>query len=542
MVMLCDILQALNITDADTAEAKISGITADSREVKEGWIFFAIPGHKTDGSQYIQDALTKGAIAVIKQKPETRSQKPEGLIFEVPSVRLALSKTASLFYPQQPKFIAAVTGTDGKTSTINFLNQLLHLAGLNSASIGTLGVSAQIKSADKGGITLHDATTPDPVSLHRTLRELAKNGITHVAMEASSHGLHQHRLDCVILSAAGFTTFSQDHLDYHHTMQEYLDSKLRLFSEVLPPGKTAVVNADDAACEAVLNVCRMRGHQVYTYGRNGREIRIMNINYASSGLVAEVAVAFPGMRAREEKIYLPLAGDFQLWNALCAFGLGIAAGLNIDLLLELLPRLQAVRGRLEKVGDYNRLHSKLAAVSKMREASIAKTQVYTEVHADLRSIATSEFASAVEFGEKSNSGTVYVDYAHTPAALGRAIESLRRHTNGKLHVLFGCGGDRDPSKRPLMGAIAAEKADTVIVTDDNPRSENPADIRAQIIATCPNATEISDRREAIAHALRAMGHGDILLIAGKGHETYQIIGSTRHHFDDSEEVRKLLAL
>lgn len=476
-MLLTDFLSAIGIEAEGTpAAAEVKDITCDSRRVSSGSVFFAISGAKEDGAKYVDDAIKKGAVAVISGE-----SKGESRAFIVKNVRLALSKAAKTFYPEQPEDVAAVTGTDGKTSTVNFVRQLVGLMNMKCVSIGTLGVvgdGGKVLSGYEG----MDGTTPDPVSLHKALQDLKKKGCLYAAIEASSHGLHQYRLDSVMLKAAGFTVFSQDHLDYHNTMDEYFHAKMRLFAEVLPEGKTAVINADDAKSSEIEAVSKGRKHNVISYGLNGREIKVISAKATSEGTALQLEVA-----GKKVETMLNLAGDFQVGNSLCAAGLAAGLGFPLEELLEKLSELKPVRGRLEQVAS-----------------------------------------------------GIYVDYAHTPNALMKVISALKNHSPKRIGVVFGCGGDRDKAKRPLMGKAASELADFVVVTDDNPRTENAAEIRKQVMAGCSGAVEIGDRHKAIEEAVNMMRSGDILLIAGKGHEDYQIIGTTKFPFDDAAIVREIL--
>ena len=395
---------------------------------------------------------------------------------------------AARFFKRQPATVACVTGTNGKTSVVAFLRQIW-ANDRPAASAGTLGVEIGGFASGAAPDLEHaiNLTTPDPVDLHASLAELAGHGIDHLAMEASSHGLQQFRLDGVRVSAAAFTNLTRDHLDYHGGMDGYLAAKLRLFADIVVDGGAAVVNADALYCDAFEQAARARGLSVFTVGAAGTDIVLRGLDADGAGQVLDLEVL--GSR---RAVRLPLPGIFQAANALCALGLAVATGGDPVAATDALERLNGVAGRLEHVG---------------RHASGAD---------------------------------VYVDYAHTPDALRSALEAMRPHARGRLHVVFGCGGDRDPGKRPEMGAAAAAAADRVIVTDDNPRTEGPARIRLEAMAGCPDATEIGERAEAIAAAIDGLGGGDILVIAGKGHETGQIIGTETRPFDDAEVARRLL--
>jgi UDP-N-acetylmuramoyl-L-alanyl-D-glutamate--2,6-diaminopimelate ligase len=463
------------------AGLEISGVTADSRRVTPGCLFAALPGKRTDGRTFIEEAVSRGAVAVLAP---VGTQWPAGVpprpLLEDPEPRRRLAYLAAGMAGRQPKVIAAVTGTNGKTSTVEFLRQIW-AAGRPAASLGTLGLVAPGFDAGPG------LTTPDPISLAETLARLARAGIQHVALEASSHGLDQYRLDGVRLAAAAFTNLTRDHLDYHGTEDAYRAAKLRLFEELLPEGAPVLASSElDAASLAALTaIARRRRLGFQTVGAAGTVIRLLAATPCPDGQVLTVEAA--GVR---REIALPLPGRFQADNALLAAAL--AGSLGERDALDRLAGLRGVRGRLE-------LAERLP-----------------------------------------NGAAVYVDYAHTPDALERLLVALRPHTAGRLHVVFGAGGDRDRGKRPLMGAAAARLADVAIVTDDNPRTEEPAAIRAAIMAACPGGTEVGGRERAIAAALNGLGPGDVLAVAGKGHEQGQTIGDMLIPFDDVSVIRRLV--
>jgi UDP-N-acetylmuramoyl-L-alanyl-D-glutamate--2,6-diaminopimelate ligase len=469
----------------NTAAARIAGLTADSRAVRPGFLFAALPGARTDGARFLAEAVAAGAAAVLAPPglawPEGVPRVP---VVESAEPRALLARLAAAFHGAQPEVVVAVTGTNGKTSTVDFLRQLLAGAGHRAASLGTLGLVAE--GFPQGG----SLTTPDPVALHATLAALARAGVTHLAMEASSHGLDQHRLDGVRLAAAGFTNLTRDHLDYHGSMAAYRAAKLRLFEALLPAGAPAVFHADMEAetLAALRAIAARRGLRAIEVGEAGREIRLLGQTPLPRG--QRLLLEMEGARAEVE---LALPGRFQADNVLVAMGLAHGLGLPRERLLALLPGLLGVRGRME-----------LAATL-------------------------------------PNGAAVYVDYAHTPDALSRLLAALRPHVapGARLHVLFGAGGERDPGKRPLMGAAAAAAADMVWITDDNPRGEDPAAIRAAILAAAPGARDAGPREAAIAAALAALGPGDVLAVAGKGHESGQTIAGVTHPFDDVEVVRRL---
>ena len=453
----------------------IAGLSADSRAVAPGFLFVAVPGTKADGLAFVAQAVSAGAVAVMAERAPPAL--PPGVAFvQVGNVRRALALAAAKFHPRQPATIAAVTGTSGKTSVAAFTRQIWAALGHKAASIGTIGV------VSPQGEIYGSLTTPDPVALHRTLDGLARADVTHLAIEASSHGLDQHRLDGVRVGVASFTNLSRDHLDYHATPQAYLAAKLLLFERVVRPGGAAVVMADSPEAAIVTETARRRGLAVMTVGRRGEGIRL--VEDTIDGFAQTLRLAHAGKTYR---VRLPLVGGFQVENALVAAGQAIATGGDAAAVFHALESLTGAKGRLELVG-------------------------------------------------RRNGAPIFVDYAHKPDALAKAIEALRPYVGGRLVVVFGAGGDRDHGKRPLMGAIAAEKADRVIVTDDNPRSEDPALIRAAILAAAPGALEIGDRREAIRRAIAEMKPGDVLLIAGKGHESGQIVGNRVLAFTDHEAV------
>jgi len=462
----------------------IVGITADSRRVAPGYVFAALPGTRADGRQFIAEAVARGAAAVLAPPgtvwPDGVPRRP---LIEDPAPRHRLALLAASLAGPQPRTVVAVTGTNGKTSTVEFLRQIWTLGGHAAASLGTLGLIAP-------GFPQGDGlTTPDPVSLAETLAALARAGIAHAAMEASSHGLDQSRLDGVSLAAAGFTNLTRDHLDYHGSEAAYRDAKLRLFADLLPPGAPAIAHAemDAATLAALADIAARRGLDFATVGEAGTRLRLLRATPRPTGQALEVLA--DGVR---HAIELPLPGRFQADNALMAAALAISLG-QTDA-LDRLAHLTGVRGRME-----------LAA-------------------------------------RLPNGAAAYVDYAHTPDALERLLTALRPHTAGRLIVVFGAGGDRDRGKRPLMGEAASRLADVAIVTDDNPRTEDPAAIRAAVAAACPGAVVIGGRAEAIAAGLSALRPSDVLAVAGKGHEQGQTIGTTTIPFDDVATVRRLAGL
>jgi UDP-N-acetylmuramoyl-L-alanyl-D-glutamate--2,6-diaminopimelate ligase len=477
---LKDLLTCDAIYDERFASLEITGVSADSRVVRRGDLFVAISGTKEDGLRFLPHALKSGAAAVLAQRPPAEPVPQEVAFVQVSNARRALAAAAARYYPRQPQVIAAVTGTSGKTSVVAFTRQIW--AGLNraAASIGTVGLVAP------GRASYGSLTTPDPVALHRSLDALAREGITHLAIEASSHGLDQHRLDGLRVTVGAFTNLSHDHLDYHPTLEAYLAAKLRLFNELIEPGGAAVVVADGQHAESVIAVAKQRRLRLLTVGSGGDTIQLRTS--AVEGFAQMLRIAYAG---REFKVRLPLPGSFQVQNALVAAGLAIATGSEPAEVFATLSHLKGAKGRLELVGEYN-------------------------------------------------GAPIFVDYAHKPDALAKALDALRPYAANHLIVVFGCGGDRDRGKRPLMGAIAARMADRVVVTDDNPRSENPTAIRAAILRAAPGAVEIGDRRAAIGASIASLQRGDVLLIAGKGHETGQIVGEQILPFSDHDVVAAAL--
>lgn len=460
------------------ADPVITGVTADSRKVREGFLFAALPGSRADGRSFIPKALELGAAAVLA---------PETAPLDVPvvsawDVRRAYALAAANFWEKQPRVVVAVTGTNGKTSVAAFCRQIFTRCGHKAASMGTLGVRAGDEQITPPGLT-----TPDAADVFELLATLVDKGVTHLAIEASSHGIDQRRLDGVKLAAAGFTNFTQDHLDYHGTMGAYRASKLRLFETLLPRGRTAVLNADAEQFPAFAAAAVRSGQSIMSVGEDGHAIRQLDRTLLPEG--QRLKLQHDG---RRYDVRLPLAGAFQAENALVGAGLCIAAGEDPEAVFAALEHLEGAPGRLQRVGA----------------------------------------------GRKG--GEAYVDYAHTPDGLETVLESLRPHTRGKLIAVFGAGGDRDRGKRPQMGEIAARLADVAIVTDDNPRSEDPAAIRAEILAAAPGAAEIGDRRAAIRAAAAMLEDGDVLVVAGKGHEQGQLVAGVTHPFDDVVETAAAL--
>ncbi|PZP47805.1 MAG: UDP-N-acetylmuramoyl-L-alanyl-D-glutamate--2,6-diaminopimelate ligase [Agrobacterium fabrum] len=457
---------------------EIGGITADSRKAAPGSLFVAVAGTRADGAAYVKDAVAKGAVAVVSGHP-VDADVP---VLSVTDPRLYLSLAASRFYGKQPETMVAVTGTAGKTSVASFVRQIWAFAGHAAAQIGTTGVIAPGRE-DYGALT-----TPDPVTLHALLAELAAEGVTHAAMEASSHGLDQRRLDGVKLAAAGFTNLGRDHMDYHPTVEDYMAAKMRLFDTLMEKGAPAVIFADDPWSDKAIRAAREAGLDVRTVGRKGEYLALKRVEHFRHKQMIEVH--------HDGEIYevdIPLAGDFQVANALVAAGLAMSTGVPAATALKALEKLIGAAGRLELVG------------------------------------------------QTKNGALAYVDYAHKPDALENVLTSVRPFTSGRIITVFGCGGDRDKGKRPIMGEVATRLSDIVIVTDDNPRSEDAATIRSEVMAAAPGALEIGDRADAIRHAVSMLSHGDTLIVAGKGHEEGQIVGSVTLPFSDHEQVRAALA-
>ncbi len=477
---LGDLLTGEAVCDARWSALAVGGLSTDSRAVKPGDVFVAVPGTRTDGMRFVDQAVKAGAAAIVAERAPDVALPDTVAFVQVPDARRALALAAAKLFSRQPATIAAITGTSGKTSVAAFTRQIWTALGHASASIGTVGVVAP------GLETYGSLTTPDPVDLHRTLDRLAGDGVTHLAIEASSHGLDQHRLDGLRVSAGAFTNITRDHLDYHVTPEAYLEAKLRLFGDLVAPGGAAVIDVDHDQADAAARVAEARGLHVLTVGRRGGDIRLVEATIDGFGQNLQV-----DHRRRVVRLRLPLVGRFQVENALVAAGLAIATGGAPDAVFSALERLTGAKGRLELVGE-------------------------------------------------RNGAPIFVDYAHKPDALAKALEALRPYARKRLIVVFGAGGDRDRGKRPLMGAIAAQNADRVVVTDDNPRSEDPAAIRAAILAAAPRAVEIGDRGEAIRRTIAGLERGDVLLIAGKGHESGQIVGDRVLPFTDHAAVAAAL--
>ncbi len=456
----------------------ISGATADSRHVKQGDAFFALPGTMTHGAEFAAQAAAKGAAAIVSDGPVDGIGDLPLVI--VDDVRVSFAKAMARLWAPQPEVLVGITGTNGKTSIAGYVRQLWAASGISAASVGTLGIETS------AGLAAGSLTTPDPETLHKSLHKLRLGGVDHVVMEASSHGLDQRRLDGVGFKAVGYANLSRDHLDYHVDMSEYREAKLRLFRDLLEPDGAAVVNIDDPEHMPFFFAALDRGVTLLTVGTEGAFFEITGVEAA--GFSQKVTGKLVG---EPVEFVLPLAGRFQVDNAAMAAALAIQTGADPQTTIEALNGLRGARGRLELAGEHN-------------------------------------------------GAAIFVDYSHKPLALESALDTLRAFTRKRLILVFGCGGDRDRGKRPIMGEIAERLADLVIVTDDNPRTEDPAAIRAEILKSAPGAREIGDRAEAISVAVGELRDGDVLLVAGKGHEDYQIVGTTKRHFSDHEEVKKAI--
>ena len=480
-------LSDLGLVATSGANPDISSLIVDSRQLAKGCLFAAMPGVKIHGATFVQEALDQGAVAVLTDAKGAQiagdAIKAAGAALVISQTpREALARAAALWFGAQPKTMIAVTGTNGKTSVSTFVRQIWTELELAAVNLGTTGVEGAWSAP-----LAH--TTPEPITLHRTLAAAADNGITHAAMEASSHGLDQRRLEGVTLKAAGFTNFTQDHLDYHETFEAYFAAKARLFIDVLSPDGIAVINIDDPKGEEMARLAAAHGHDILRVGRSDTaDISLSAHRYDATG--QDLRFEFDG---KAYQTRLNLLGGFQADNVMLAAGLVIACGADPSHVFDTLEHLTTVRGRME-----------LAAT-------------------------------------RDNGAAVFVDYAHTPDAVKTALAAMRPHVMGRLVAIVGAGGDRDVTKRPLMGQAAADNADVVFVTDDNPRSEDPATIRAAVMAGCPGASEVGDRAEAILRAIDSLGAGDALLIAGKGHETGQVVGDDILPFDDVEQASVAVA-
>ncbi len=475
---LAELIKNTNLICANPA-LEICGITADSRKVQPGFLFAALKGAASDGNQFIAQALAQGAVAVLTDDAEQKAKFPQAEILISANPRYDFAKFAAGFYGAQPAHIAAVTGTNGKTSIADFVRQVLIMMGEKAASLGTLGL---IKNNEEPQYAM---TTPDPVTIHQDLKQLHDEGYDYLVMETSSHGLCQYRVGGIKFEVAGFTNLTRDHLDYHKTMEAYFEAKKILFTEFLKPGGAAVLNADIEVYQALKQACEETGKRVVSYGHNGKELKLLKATPLAHGQRLDIS-----LYGKNYTLNIPLAGEFQAMNVLCALGmLAEMTGKPFEA-VKYIEKIRGAKGRLELVA------------------------------------------------ETSSGAAVYVDYAHTPDAIENVITAMRPHASGQLKILFGCGGDRDKGKRPQMGKIANDLADAVYVTDDNPRSEEPEVIRSEIISACPKGINIGDRRIAIQTAVKELQKGDVLIVAGKGHEPGQIIKGITHPFSDHEEVLK----
>lgn len=460
----------------------ILGATSDSRVVKPGFLFAAVSNGISNGNDYILKAIENGATAILCEASAIPQQNNDTQFIVSKNPNKDYSKLLSRFYEKQPENICAITGTNGKTSIADFVRQVLTSLGENAASIGTLGLikgnNAPLPYAN---------TTPGADQLHKDLMALAEDRYNFVAIETSSHGICQYRIGGIKFKAAGFTNLTQDHLDYHKNLRNYFEAKKLLFTDILPVGGTAVLNADIDVFDELKQACLATGKKVIGYGRKGEEIRLLEVTPQSGGQLLKIRYF-----GETKEIFIPLAGEFQAMNVLCALGLLHVIYGKDNLLLEAIGKIHGAKGRLEYIG------------------------------------------------KSQQGGDVYVDYAHTPDALENVICSMRPYTKNKLHIVFGCGGDRDKTKRPLMGNVAEKLADVVYVTDDNPRTENPEDIRNQVMEGCPNARNIGDRKEAIRQAIEQLQYGDVLIVAGKGHETGQYVNGQIIPFSDQEICAEFL--
>lgn len=463
--------QLTNLADG----REICGLTVDSREVKPGYIFGDV-----NNNQYIDSAIVNGASVIITDKNYSGESSEQTIILKVDNPALEYANAVSKFYGGKPQHISAITGTNGKTSIADFIRQILTMMGEKAASMGTLGL---IKGNDEPIPSPN--TTPNCVTVHKELKELSEEGYNYVIMEASSHGICQYRIGGIPFKVAGFTNLTRDHLDYHKTMENYLAAKTLLFTDMLEEGGYAVLNADIDAFDKLSKACLDSGKNIISYGHKGKDIRLINAEPLVHGQKLEIEYF-----GKPLTLEIPLAGEFQAMNVLCALGMAAKITDKPDEVLRHVTQIHGAKGRLDLAG------------------------------------------------RTANGAAVYVDYAHTPDALENVIKAMRPHTHKQLHVLFGCGGDRDAGKRPIMGKIASELADAVYVTDDNPRTENADNIREQIMAACPKGINLPNRAEAIKYAINQLKNGDVLILAGKGHETGQYINGQIIHFSDYEEVLK----
>ncbi|MHA1539883.1 MAG: UDP-N-acetylmuramoyl-L-alanyl-D-glutamate--2,6-diaminopimelate ligase [Alphaproteobacteria bacterium] len=482
---LFDLIKNIDGLEMPTENPEITGLSSDSRALKKGTLFAALPGMKVHGNIFIDKAIASGAAAILTDRmPHKKTLQIPVIVSQNP--RADLAKIAACFYQHQPHFVAAITGTNGKTSTSIFVRQMLANLGHKTANIGTVGTFIQtekkLEQLEQIGLT-----TPDAISLYALLATLKKQDVTHLAFEASSHGIVQHRLDGIQLSCAAFTSFSRDHLDYHKNIEDYFLAKAWLFDSLIATGKPVILNSDVIEYTRLKAIADARNLDVIDYGRRASRLKIIKITPTEKGQDLRLLID-----AVERNFLFPLMGAFQVYNALCALGIVMASGVTVDDGIAQLQKLTSVDGRIEHVATHQ------------------------------------------------NGAPIFVDYAHTPDALENLLKSIRPHIKNNLHLVFGCGGDRDNGKRPLMGSLAEELADIAYVTDDNPRTENPEKIRQQILVKCPKAFNIGDREAAIKTAINSLEKGDCLVVAGKGHETYQVIGTEEIPFNDTEIIRKFI--
>ena len=464
-------------------DPSIKGITADSRKVYDNYIFVAIDGCNYNGENFIPAAIKRGAKVIITKKAQYKKfQKSDCIFLTSNNVRKTYAEIASKYYKEQPKLIVGVTGTNGKTSTAWYTNKIWTLSGIKSASIGTLGI-------DTGeSIKTTNLTTPDPVILSKTLRDLEKNKVRNTIIEASSHGLSQYRLGGIKFSISAITSLGRDHLDYHKTYSNYVESKLKLFKETTIEDGVAIINSDIQDCNLFIRAAKIKKLKIISVGKNNRS----NWSYKVIGIKDSLKIIEVSYKGKKTTLNTNIVGNFQISNLLISMAIALESGLSRDQIERIIPQLSSPPGRLENVVTNNRMPS------------------------------------------------IFIDYAHTPDALENSLKALRPYVRNKLVVVFGCGGNRDKGKRPLMGKIAQVNSDKIIVTDDNPRSENPSDIRSQIIKECPDAIEIPDRKEAIYSAIKNLTKGDVLLVAGKGHETQQIYHKEKRFFSDKKVIKEII--
>lgn len=461
-------------------DLEINGISSDSRAIESGDLFAALDNGVDSGDKYIPNAIDRGAKVILCSDDCLKKKYPDIIFIETENPNKIFAKMVAKFYAGQPEHICAITGTNGKTSIADFVRQMIFASGENAASIGTLGL---IKNNDLPVAYVN--TTPGAITLHKDLQRLSKDGFQYLAIEASSHGICQYRVGGIKMKVAGFTNLTQDHLDYHKTMENYYEAKKLLFTDIMAAGGTAVLNADIEVYDDLRKACKKAGHKIISYGHNGDDIQLLEEEPVANG--QNLKIRYFG---EEKEIFIPLAGDFQAMNVLCALGMAGALTGKPEEMLSYASTLKGAKGRLQYIGDTEK------------------------------------------------GGAVYVDYAHTPDALENVLSAMRSHTEEKLHVLFGCGGDRDRTKRPVMGEIAQELADVVYVSDDNPRTEDADEIRKQIMVGCPRAYNIGDRERAIKFAVNQLEKGDILIVAGKGHETGQYVKGKILPFNDEEVIEK----